>query len=614
VVVTGVLTGILCAHAGASPAVAISTADAGTVLGTLTRDSEPLTLAYPGAALSLSLHASAPDGVTVARLEGDAANPAACMAVRETTSTQPFHFGLTPPTEASTCSYQINYWADSWKWKGRLAFSLAWVETSGDSSEVTQDVPRTVVLDAGMCTEIATLTRDKNTLALPLPGKTLLLRSHAPVGVTTSRIESEAGNPPGCEPLRQTSSTPPFEFTVAPPVDASDCAYRINYWKPHWDWETRMNVRLAWSGATGDGSSADNDGGGSGGSGDGGPGDAPPVVPGGERYDFTVGSLGGTSYTVGRAGSRGGHGNRIYCTISHFSWDDPIIYPGEPGRAHLHMFWGNTGTAAASTGDSIRFTGGSSCEGGTEYRSGAWTPALFNDRDEVVIPEQTYIYYKTFGGPDMRFDLLQVVPQGLEMLASADTLNYSSGSISHRWQSKDGESMLNFLIHFPSCVATVDGTRTGTPILRFQDMAGDASGLVNSHVAYPGGPDSNEVGCPASHPYRFPTPSFLLFYRATEVGNTPYLSSDGDAEPLSTLHGDYIFGVAPKVNERILRCVIEARSCGFEGGRGQLPERFYSAEGVQLYRNSVRLYDSTDRTPFDALLIPMKRGHGGHSH
>ncbi len=39
---------------------------------------------------------------------------------------------------------------------------------------------------------------------------------------------------------------------------------------------------------------------------------------------------------------------RIQCQWSHFGYDDPIVRPGSPGAAHLHMFWGNTNTNARS--------------------------------------------------------------------------------------------------------------------------------------------------------------------------------------------------------------------------------------------------------------------------
>ena len=53
------------------------------------------------------------------------------------------------------------------------------------------------------------------------------------------------------------------------------------------------------------------------------------------------------------------------CNFSHMAFDDPIVFPGQPGAAHLHTFIGNDGTNALSTGDSLTGSGNSTCTGGT---------------------------------------------------------------------------------------------------------------------------------------------------------------------------------------------------------------------------------------------------------
>src|SRR5436190_8376748 len=42
------------------------------------------------------------------------------------------------------------------------------------------------------------------------------------------------------------------------------------------------------------------------------------------------------------------------CRFSHEAPDDPIVYPGQAGKSHLHTFFGNASTDAASTYDSLR--------------------------------------------------------------------------------------------------------------------------------------------------------------------------------------------------------------------------------------------------------------------
>ncbi len=80
------------------------------------------------------------------------------------------------------------------------------------------------------------------------------------------------------------------------------------------------------------------------------------------------------------------HGFRFSCVPSHFSYDDPVVYPGEFGRAHLHMFFGNLDVDADSTSESVVNSGRTSCDGGITNRSAYWIPALFNENDEVVLP------------------------------------------------------------------------------------------------------------------------------------------------------------------------------------------------------------------------------------
>jgi hypothetical protein len=52
---------------------------------------------------------------------------------------------------------------------------------------------------------------------------------------------------------------------------------------------------------------------------------------------------------------------RTVCDYSHMNYDDPIVYPGQPGRAHLHTYFGNTLVNAFSTVNSVATTGNSTC-------------------------------------------------------------------------------------------------------------------------------------------------------------------------------------------------------------------------------------------------------------
>ena len=79
------------------------------------------------------------------------------------------------------------------------------------------------------------------------------------------------------------------------------------------------------------------------------------------------------------------------CQYSHAAPDDPIVQPGRPGALHLHHFFGNVTTAAASTYDSLR-AGSTTCVTGQDA-SGYSVPALYKNGVEVE-PRSAKVYYR----------------------------------------------------------------------------------------------------------------------------------------------------------------------------------------------------------------------------
>jgi len=88
---------------------------------------------------------------------------------------------------------------------------------------------------------------------------------------------------------------------------------------------------------------------------------------------------------------------RFTCNAGQLAKDDPIVYPGQPGKSHLHQFFGNTGTNASSTYSSLRTTGGSTCtrsENVSVQRSAYWMPAMLDGAGNAVKPNYMNTYYK----------------------------------------------------------------------------------------------------------------------------------------------------------------------------------------------------------------------------
>ncbi|MBL0116025.1 MAG: DUF1996 domain-containing protein [Sphingomonadales bacterium] len=84
---------------------------------------------------------------------------------------------------------------------------------------------------------------------------------------------------------------------------------------------------------------------------------------------------------------------RFICNASHLSYDDPIVYPGQPGKSHLHQYFGNTSADANSTFTSLRTTGSSTCNSPLN-RSAYWMPAMMNGKGQVIKPDYVSVYYK----------------------------------------------------------------------------------------------------------------------------------------------------------------------------------------------------------------------------
>jgi hypothetical protein len=99
------------------------------------------------------------------------------------------------------------------------------------------------------------------------------------------------------------------------------------------------------------------------------------------------------------------------CGFSHRGPDDPIVYPGQPGRSHDHSFVGNVSTNAYSTLATLR-SAATTCRrlGDT---AGYWMPTLLVD-SQPVTPTGATIYYRrsTLAPP-------QVFPAGLKIVAGS---------------------------------------------------------------------------------------------------------------------------------------------------------------------------------------------------
>ena len=263
-----------------------------------------------------------------------------------------------------------------------------------------------------------------------------------------------------------------------------------------------------------------------------------------------------------------GTGNfRTTCFPTHMSRNDPIVFPGQPDRAHLHTFFGNTGANAYSTTDSLLTTGNSSCRGGIVNRSAYWVPSMIDTRtNRAVMPAESAFYYKS-GYRGVRPETIRPFPRGLRMIAGDPrntSSNYVPGSRSAwRFTCLNNNTDATTGLSIPNCSV---GDDVRLEIFFPQCWVGGEENVDSpdhtSHMAYPR-PDNS--GCPDSHPVPLIEISFNIHYRITEANQATHwrLSSDNYSGPAGySAHGDWWNGWDETVMNSVVRnCINRAWDC-----------------------------------------------------
>ncbi|HKP57639.1 MAG TPA: DUF1996 domain-containing protein [Polyangiales bacterium] len=279
-----------------------------------------------------------------------------------------------------------------------------------------------------------------------------------------------------------------------------------------------------------------------------------------DRSALPEGAPGASSPQLGTtserpASSDGTGAFRNVCDFSHMNFDDPLVFPGQPGKAHLHAFFGNTLTDSDSTAESLRSSGNSTCRGGTANRTAYWVPALIDGSGKPIKPQSLETYYKTgYGGVAPRD--VRPFPQGLRMIAG-DAKSSSPQSVAY-WGCRQ-----NYIGHpgsIPNCPA-------GDPVAMMIEFPQCWDGVNldssdhKSHMAYP-----RSGGCPASHPVAIPAITMNVMY-ANPTGSSAgwRLASDmydASMPPGMSAHADWMEAWDPELVKTFVEdCLNPALDC-----------------------------------------------------
>jgi len=237
---------------------------------------------------------------------------------------------------------------------------------------------------------------------------------------------------------------------------------------------------------------------------------------------------------------------RTECVFSHARFDDPIVYPGRPGAAHLHAFYGNEDMNAYST--TTDNGARSTCAGGIGNRSSYWVPTIVDTRDDrPIVSDYLQIYYKT-GYYAVPPESVVVPPPGLRMIAGQSmgaTSPDSSGRTYWYCKSVGGNHQT-----IPSC-GSGDTLVMAVRMPQCWNGRDLDSADHRSHMAYP----TAGQGCPSTHPVAIPEIAQFAWYPVPATGTTTWrLSSDLAAGPAGySAHADWWNGWDPGVIDKIRR-------------------------------------------------------------
>lgn len=290
---------------------------------------------------------------------------------------------------------------------------------------------------------------------------------------------------------------------------------------------------------------------------------------------------------------------RILCVAGHLNRDDAIVFPGVKDATHLHQYWGNTGTNNASTYDSLRQSGSSTCgmpsNPNAVNRTAYWMPAMLDGEGNAVKPDFIQNYYKIVPNNHVQCtsygNICVPLPNGLRFLYGYDMKTRTGGITDtnsvfywmHNYSCLDATETAIVRAPDNGQFKTIDDVvKAGCPAgaqLRIGFVAPNCwNGQVDSpdrrsHLAWAQRPHPAGYQCPETHPYMIPNWAGHVNYTtdAAFVAGKWHLSSDAHAAHLnggvrvpagSTLHFDYFEAWSQPIKDRWNKGCIQAhKSC-----------------------------------------------------
>lgn len=238
--------------------------------------------------------------------------------------------------------------------------------------------------------------------------------------------------------------------------------------------------------------------------------------------DWVAGSA--ASEAAFKAGHRGGGGGyfAVVCGFSHRNTDDPIVFPGQPGRSHDHTYFGARSTDAFSTPAGLREAGRTTCRLRADTAA-YWAPTLLVGRRAVEPLALVAFYVRRTSGEVDPF------PANLKVIAGDANARTAQSTRITFWSCAVRRAEPSSTI--PTCPGTQrGGLRLHVNFPNCWDGQRLDSANHKSHMAY-----STDRACPSSHPVEVPALSLVIYY-GVSGGPASELSSVGQFSG----HADFV--------------------------------------------------------------------------
>lgn len=243
------------------------------------------------------------------------------------------------------------------------------------------------------------------------------------------------------------------------------------------------------------------------------------------------------------------------CNYSHRNNDDPIVFPGVPGAAHTHEFFGFRKTSPAPPATRYDTTtyaqlqnSGTTCNDAQD-KAAYWAPAvLYGQNQAPYAPQRITAYYRRGN----KHGTIQPYPDGLKIIAGPDPV-HATWHCGH--QDYPDPSFVcgeaggwSMQITFPDCW---DGVNVDSADHR-------------SHMAYSVHDSQAQANvCDPAHPVPVPQLEVNVNFNAAFDGTQVTGLSSGAN---STMHADFFNGwVRSRLLERIETCLNQIQVCSSGG-------------------------------------------------